>query len=101
MAKGRDTETPKDIAEEDVATPVEEEVVEEPKPEAGRIPETVEGDDAPITFEELSRKGGDLITKVKTAGREPIEQAIGTWVRKGLAVLDGVIEGLDPKKPKD
>ncbi len=96
--------------------PAEEVVdrVEEPAEEAvegatDTIPdeETVEvvdakvADDGSISFEEIAQKGSDILAKAAAAGKEPIENAIKSWARRGLAVLDGVLDGLDPKKPKD
>ena len=85
------------MMENETPEPVEE--TEEKRPDGSPFVGKV---DAPMTADEFSTNMDQLFDKARSAGLRPLQAMASTYIRAGVAMIDGLLATLggdDQKKP--
>ena len=64
----------------------------------GQTPE--EAQDAPLTREELATKLQQLSERARAAGMSPLQAMAGAYLKRGLAVIDGLLGAFEEDSAK-
>ena len=64
---------------------------------SGQTPEETQ---APLTREELAAKFEQLSVRARAAGMSPLQVLAASYVKRGLAVIDGVLSALEEDSTK-
>mgnify|MGYP003146465049 CR=1 FL=1 len=58
---------------------------------------SADADPAELTTEQLVESFDQLVTRGREAGLRPIRVLFGTYIQKGVRVVEGLLDGLDDK----